>query len=124
LDPYQLVGTIQKYEGVMHIERFCARGGKANFELASTLRGLIVNKKIAWYSGCGELLIPDRHEGLKRETLTEELGDLLVESRPYGYRILNAPNKRDDRSVCVGMAVLTALKTERRVPFKLSPTYF
>lgn len=110
IDPYQMESTIQRYTGVVPIERFEARGGKSNYELAANLRALIVNKQIAWYADCGG--IPK--EG-RMHSLDDELIELIVKQMGYGFRIDHLPSLHDDRCVCVGMAALHCVQRGRRV---------
>jgi hypothetical protein len=100
-DPYQLEGTVQKYEGNHRIERFEARGGKSNYEMAENLRSLISSGKITWYPGAGSLPVDGR-----LETLGDELMQLVLKVTPYGYRFDHEANYHDDRAVAVGMMAL------------------
>lgn len=115
VDPYQMEGTIQKYEHRRKVTRFESRGGKANYELAECLRHLLVNKKLRYHPSAGSLV----KAGGGVETLTDELGQLVVKPTQYGYRIehhtykANEPPKfvcHDDRAVSVGMAALEAVR--------------
>jgi hypothetical protein len=105
LDPYQMEDIAQHYEQRMPVERFEARGGKSNYELAACLRSLIVNQQIAWYPGCGDLPLDGR-----LDTLVDELCGLVLKQMQYGYRIDHELTKHDDRAVCIGMLALTCLK--------------
>lgn len=100
VDPYQLEGTIQwmQREGIP-VEAFNCRGGAGNFELAQHLRALVVERRLAWYHGAGDL---------GDETLVDELSGLRVKRMPYGYRFDHENQKHDDRAVAIGMASLRA----------------
>lgn len=108
VDPFQLEGTIQKYAGYHKIERFEARGGKRNYEMAENLRNLVANRRIAWYPGAGSLPV-----GGKLETLREELLGLVLRPTSYGYRFDHEASGHDDRAVAVGMPALQAVKQGR-----------
>lgn len=118
-DPHQLEATIQKYDGLLTIERFAYEGGKKNYELASNLRSLIINKKIAWFPGAGELFVNG-----ERETLTEELAALYLKPVSYGFKIAHSSSKHDDRTVTVGMMALAAVRTEGQRPFVMREWMF
>jgi hypothetical protein len=105
LDPYQMEDIAQTYEQRMPVERFEARGGKANYELAACLRSLIVNQQIAWYPGCGDLPLDGR-----LDTLVDELCGLVLKQMQYGYRIDHELTRHDDRAVCLGMLAVSCLK--------------
>lgn len=107
LDEYQMEGTYQKYVGRYDVRKFLYRGGAANQKLAETLRSLVVNRRIAWYEGCGSLATPD---GV--ETLVDETAAVVVVETAYGYRIDHLLTKHDDRTVTLGMMALLATAGE------------
>lgn len=109
VDPYQLEGTIQRYEHHHLIERFEPRGGKSNYEMAATLRSLVVNQRLVWYPGAGELLV-SRDGRTFVETFADELCGLIIRPMTYGYRFDHESKFHDDRSVAVGMAALYAAR--------------
>lgn len=109
VDPYQMESTIQKYEKLLPVVRFEPRGGKANYELAQTLRSAVLNSRLAWAPGMGDLI----HNGC-RHTLADELAELGVRELSYGYRVMNLPGRHDDRCVAVGMALVSLLKAEQK----------
>ena len=112
VDPYQMEGTIQKFEGRVPIERFEPRGGKANYELAQALRSCVVNKRLAWYQGCGDVMIRGREEF---HTFAQELKEVSIKEMVYGYRIINSTKgTHDDRIVAVGMALVKLLQEQPR----------
>src|SRR5262249_49841984 len=122
LDPYQMEATVQKYTKVGYrIETHEARGGKANYELAVALHGLIVNRRLAWYEDCGTLLVRSSTLNvlLEKHTLADEFSELIVKEMAYGYRIDHLPNKHDDRVVGLGMGALALI----RQPGKLHVTW-
>jgi hypothetical protein len=108
VDPYQLESTIQRYEGTVEVERFEARGGKANYELAANLRNLIVNRRIAWYPKAGELLV----EG-KSEDLVDEFAGVILRTTSYGFRIDAEGTRHDDRVVALGQMALHLVQQAR-----------
>jgi len=110
VDPYQMEGTLQKYENYYDIRRFESRGGKTNYQLAANLRSLIMNKRIAWYPQAGSLIQNSRHHDL-----LDEFCDVTLAPRSYGFTICNDGNTHDDRVVCLGAAALTAIHGDGRV---------
>jgi hypothetical protein len=109
-DPYQLEGTIQKYEHTHKVERFEARGGKSNYELAECVRSLVVNRKLLWHPAAGRLLLPDG----TTETFGQELSRLIIKPTMYGYRVDHTSGRHDDRAVAVGMLCLLLLRDVTR----------
>ena len=124
-DPYQLEGTIQKYEHYHKVERFEARGGKSNYELAECLRSLVVNRKLKWHPTAGNLTLPDGEV----ETFSQELSRLIIKPTQYGYRMdhtteqetnkgpdgmKGVKRRHDDRAVAVGMMCLLLLRDPTR----------
>lgn len=105
IDPFQMLNTIQRYELHQRVERFEAAGGKKNYEMAEALRGLIVNRQIAWYPDCGLLMT-----GKGPENLEDELRKLVLKPMPYGYRFDHELTGHDDRSCSLGMAALYACR--------------
>lgn len=111
IDPYQMEGTIQKFELSQPVERFEARGGKRTYEMAENLRSLIVNKQLVWYEGAGNLLVDG-----KQDTLVDEIAGLVIKPTPYGYRFDHEAGFHDDRAVAVGMAALFACRQDPSGP--------
>ncbi len=105
IDPYQMEGTIQKYQRKLRVETFEARGGKANYEMAVTLRTTIVNEKLKWYRGCGDILLKG---GI--HTFVDELAELVLRPMAYGYRIDHESGRHDDRICSVGMLAVHLLQ--------------
>jgi hypothetical protein len=116
-DKYQMEGSIQKLEGKLRIRPFEYRGGKKNYEMAELLRTLIINKRIAWYQGAGDITV-----GGKRHSFGDELTELIVRRMSYGYRFDHDSGKHDDRAVCVGMAALSSIKDTYEGMGELPPT--
>ena len=118
VDPANLEGTVQMMERRgLPVERFEPRGGKSNYELAQHLRALVVNRRLAWYGGAGDLLVTNPSTGItKRETFGDELRGLRVKRMPYGYRFDHENQKHDDRAVAVGMASLRAVQYANKHP--------
>ena len=108
VDPYQMEATIQKYEHTRVVQRFESRGGKANYEMAECLRSLIIHKRIKWGPLHGVLTLPDG----STETFVDELSRLIVKPMSYGYRFDHTIGQHDDRTVCVGMGALAALRDQ------------
>lgn len=109
VDPYQLEGTIQRYEATNIVERFEARGGKKTYEMCEALRTALVNKRLAWYPGAGA--IP---RGDSLDTLKDELLALVLKPMTYGYRFDHTAGHHDDRAVAVGMPLLLASRDQDR----------
>jgi hypothetical protein len=107
-DPYQMLGTIQKMEARgLRVERYAARGGAGNFEMAQALRSEVVAGRLAWYPGCGTIEAVDRVTGqVVEETLNTELRKLVVKKMPYGYRFDHERQMHDDRAVAIAMGLV------------------
>jgi hypothetical protein len=117
VDPYQLDEMCQDLGRSMRVERFEARGGKGNYEMAEALRSLVVNRSIAWYPGAGSLEMPDGTvEDIKKELLS-----LITRPMSYGYRFDHEATKHDDRAVAVGMAAWRLLQGPGHQTFKAPP---
>lgn len=97
VDPYNLEGTLQRFEGHLSLIRFEPRAGKTNHQLAATLRNLVMRQQVAWYPGAGEV-------GQRGDDLTREMAEVTLEQKPYGFRISHEGNRHDDRVVALGMA--------------------
>lgn len=111
IDPYQMEGTIQKFEIGNVVETFEARAGKRTYQLAENLRSVIVNRQLAWYPGAGNLLV-----GSKIDTLVDEIAGLVIVPTPYGYRFDHKAGFHDDRAVAIGMAALHAARMDPSGP--------
>lgn len=103
VDPYQMESTLQSLQFQLKLERFEARGGKANYELAVNLHNAAIAKRLAWYPDCGTLIVNGRPH-----TLVDEISELVVKPMVYGYRFDHQSGKHDDRTVALGMACLLA----------------
>jgi hypothetical protein len=110
LDPHQLVPTIQRLGGRHRIERFDFAAGVGNHRLAKVLHQLILDRRVAWYPGCGEI---DEdfggHPPHGRDDLETELASLLLRQSVSGrvrfdHRRDNAHH--DDRSFALAVACL------------------
>lgn len=124
IDPYQMEPVIQKYEHVLPIERFEPRGGRSNFELAQVLRELLANRRLAVYPGCGTIIAPNDLRVMEKHSFVDELCELIVVPKSYGYRLDHRPRKHDDRVVAVGMAAWRAMGFTRKRLLKLHDAYF
>lgn len=115
VDPHQMESTIQRFTGLVPIEVWQPRGGKANYEMACAFRLELVNRKLAWYSRCGELVVLDKSTGNHViETLEDELLMLQLKPMVYGFRVDHLPNKHDDRFVSLAMAVVHLVKMAKK----------
>jgi len=106
LDEYQLLATIQKYEGRVELERFAFEGGKGNHSLAVCLRQLIVQGRVRWYPGCGAV-----ESAWGRDDLETELASVVVKENSQGrWRIDHVQDgvHHDDRVFALGAAALRA----------------
>jgi len=110
VDPYQLESTIQKYERLLPVERFEARGGKSNYEMAQALRHAVIHKQVSWPASAG--VITDKNG--TPHTLSDELAELIVRQFAYGYRIDHLPGLHDDRVVTLGMGLLCLIRRSPR----------
>jgi len=111
IDPYQMEGTAQEFEGRQEVVRFEARGGKRTYEMAEHLRTLVSNTRLVWYPDAGALPVNGR-----LESFGDELLGLVLKITPYGYRFDHTANFHDDRVVSVGMAALEAARMDPSVP--------
>jgi hypothetical protein len=104
IDEYQLLAVIQRFEERHAIHRFEFRAGLGNYQLASNLRRLILNKQVGWYAGCGRLDVP-----WGRDDLETELASVVVRETGGGrWRIdhLADATHHDDRVFALGAACL------------------
>ncbi len=112
VDEYQLLGTIQRLEGVYPVRRFEFASGRGNHELALLLRQLILQQEIAWPVGCGEI-----SGGVQQDDLTSELASVELKHTSGGrVRIDHRHDGKshDDRVFALGAACLTLVKSEAR----------
>lgn len=119
VDNYQMEGTVQRYTGVVPIEVFKYRGTQGNYELAQALRTLLVNRRVAWYDGCGDVFVNGN-----RHTLADEINELVVKHVTGGYRLDHLPSKHDDRVVTLGMLCLSILQSKLKHPLLFSDAWF
>ncbi|GIX05529.1 MAG: hypothetical protein KatS3mg114_1398 [Planctomycetaceae bacterium] len=104
VDEYQLLGTIQRWQSQVTMQRFDFAGTRGHHALALLLRQLIVHQRLRWYPGCGAL--PDQPE----DNLESELARLTLYTAPSGRVRLqhpSAPGCHDDRAFALGAACLT-----------------
>ncbi|MFO1094638.1 MAG: terminase large subunit [Planctomycetaceae bacterium] len=109
VDEHQLVGVVQQLERQHWIRRFPFAGGRGNHLLAMLLRRLIVERKLAWFPGCGSAPAADG----ARDDLETELASLLVHQSTVGHlRIDHIADGRhhDDRSFALGAACLELME--------------
>lgn len=119
IDPYQMESTIQRYTGLVPIERFESRGGKSNHEMTCCLRSIMVNNQLCWYPGCGDTLF----KGVNH-TLVEEFNELIVKPMGYGQRTEALPGRHDDRVVAIGMAALRLIQGRLKRPLYIADAWF
>ncbi len=122
VDEYQLLSVIQHYLGRYAIERFKFHGGEGNHKLATTLRHLIVERKVKWYADCGAVdaqspFAPRKSVGdlPAVNTLETELASLLLKQSTSGrVRIdhIHDGTHHDDRSFVLGVCCLELAQQE------------
>lgn len=120
IDPYQMESTYQRYNGLVPMKKFEARGGKSNYEMAQTLRALVVNHRLSWFPDCGTIILPNGAP----HTLVDEFSELITKSMSYGFRIDHLPGRHDDRAVSLGMACTEALRVRPKKKLFLEGEYF
>lgn len=121
IDPYQMLGTVQTLRGEgCDVAEFSPRGGTANYEMAATLRSLLVSRRIGWPATAGLPGPPHSppYEDLRGDTFAVELANLLLRATPSGYRFDHTSGRHDDRAVAVGMAALELTKSPPPPPAK------
>jgi hypothetical protein len=112
VDEWQLksiITELREQEGFW-IEPFEFAGGVGNWKMSKVLRQLILNKRIEWYPGCGQILDafgqPWLPRGL-REDLCTELAALNAKPLHGGkWRLEHNPGGHDDRSFALGAAAM------------------
>lgn len=122
VDPHQMESTIQRFSGLLPIERWTPRGGKANYEMATSFRSALLNNLLSWYPSCGELLTTDPITKQPiLETLEDELLMLQLKPMAYGFRVDHLPSRHDDRFCSLAMAVchLHQSRLKRSLPSSL-----
>ena len=124
VDPFQMESTIQKFEPRAIVERFEARGGKSNYEMAQSLRTVLLGKRLAWYEGMGDLVVRNRDGSTRVHSFEDELVELVIRPMGYGYRFDHHPGRHDDRVVCVGMGVWKLLRAPRMKSIISSDLFF
>lgn len=90
VDPYQLVGVIQRWEQIYPLRRIAFRGGETNHRMALLLRQLIVQRQLSWYPGCGAVSV-----AWGRDDLETELAALLWREHVSGRGRFD--HRQDDR---------------------------
>ncbi len=120
VDPYQMEGTIQKFTPVTPIKPFDSRGGKGNYEIFQALRSCIINKGVAWYPGCGDVLLSSG----RTHTIEDEISELITKKMGYGYRIDTLPGKHDDRAVSLAQGLVHILQNPLKKDLYISDYFF
>lgn len=116
VDEYQMLGSIEKLksEGV-EIVAFEFGSGIGNFRMGICLRQLIMNQRVRWYPGCGEIQNEQRKRAdgtLERDDLSSELASLIIEPRSGGrwrFNHLQDGIHHDDRSYALASACVTLI---------------
>jgi hypothetical protein len=119
VDDHQLVGVVQQLEREHVIRRFPFQAGKGNHRLALLLRRLLLERKLAWYPGCG-CAVGEVDGHFPRDDLEIELSSLVVRQTAAGQiRIDHAAGGRrhDDRSFALGAACLELMSGEEGSDF-------
>ncbi len=120
-DPHGLESTLQKLESQMQVIRFESRGGKGNHAIYTALRSSIINKRLTWHEGCGDLFpLPSR----QRHSLVDEMTELIVKQMAYGLRVDHLTNKHDDRTISASMGLVQILKQPLRRSLYLTEHWF
>ncbi len=119
VDPYQMLATIQKYEGSLPVERYEARGGVGNYRMAQAMRSTAMNRHLLWYDGCGDVTFQG-----KRHTLVDEIAELCTKALPTGYRAQHLPGRHDDRFVAIGQMVVHLTQQSLKKNLLWNDTYF
>ena len=111
VDPSQIRPILEELRNDgLWIEEFDFSGGAGNWKLSKTLRQLILNKRIHWYAGCGELY--DREGKVwsprgMRDDLCTELASLTTKPMYGGkWRLDHHKNGHDDRTFVLGAGAL------------------
>ena len=108
VDKWQLLSIIQQLrdEGFW-IEEFEFKSGIGNYEIGLILRQLILQNRIEWYPGCGEILTPEGELWVagERNDLCTELAALQRQDLAGGsrWRFQHPPGGHDDRAFGVGV---------------------
>lgn len=119
IDPYQLEWLAQNLENkVYKVVRFEPRGGRSNYELASTLRTLIVSRRLLWPKGMGALPVSKKGRSYV-ETFEDELRSVFITPTSYGFRIDHYDGDHDDRVIGVGMGAVCIQGEIPRTPGKV-----
>lgn len=119
LDLYQMESTAQRFDGLMEVERFESRGGKSNYEMAVNLRGMLINKRVRYYEGAGSVVKNGRNHDL-----VDELAELTIEMKSYGWRISHTASGHDDRAVMLAMACLYLAQSRGKTKLALGDRWF
>lgn len=94
VDPYQLGFLIESLRrDRCNVHEYLSRGGAGNIEIATVLRGFVATGSLRLYPGAG-------HE------LVDELSNLIVKRKSYGFRIDHDSSRHDDQAVCLAMALV------------------
>ncbi len=116
IDEFQLLSTYQKYQTRYPMKRFQFLAGQGNHALALHLRQSILQRKVAWYPGCGtyptqarSLWQDEPPQSAARDDLTTELASLLLKQSNSGRVRIDHKSDgihHDDRAFALGAACL------------------
>jgi len=115
IDPWNLEGLYQKFQGYLPMEKFEFRSGKGNQELCVALRNAIVQSTVRWYPDCGSLLLPSG----EMDTLDQEILGLVIRQSSNGIRFDHLGKHHDDRAFALAMGILKLLRSSARREFLL-----
>lgn len=94
-DPWQMQGTLQKFQNVGIIAE----------EFSYTEANLVKLSQNLFFLFKNEALVIPHHEKLE-----EELRNLQIITKTYGYRIHHSPSSQDDITMALAMASLIAME--------------
>lgn len=112
VDRHQLVGTRQKLqERGFHITEFEFASGTGNYRMAMVLRQMILQQRVRWYKGCGQVYDRNGEPVLnygKEDDLESEL--VQLETKHYSgnqrYRFDHSGQNHDDRAYALAAGLL------------------
>lgn len=112
IDRHQLVGTRQKLqEQGFHITEFEFASGTGNYRMATVLRQMILQQRVRWYEGCGQIYDPEGAPVMnygRPDNLETELVELITKhySGNQRYRFDHTSNSHDDRAYSLASGLL------------------
>lgn len=112
IDRHQLVGTRQKLqERGFHITEFEFASGTGNYRMAMVLRQMVLQQRVRWYPGCGQIYDHDNRPVLnygRPDDLETELAQLITKnySGNQRYRFDHNSQTHDDRAYSLASGLL------------------